>query len=221
MKNNGILIRMIVALAIYFGLAFFGGEIGAKILYPFRLLVTFLHELGHGLGAIITGGSVEGIHIGSDGSGYCKTAGGNRAIVLMGGYLGSAILGNLLFFIGAKAPRLAQSTIVLLAGVMIFVAFYWQESGFTFWFLVGFAVALILVANFTNWDREVLMFLGLATIVYIIQDFNVGPTSDLNKYAELLKVIPANVWMYIWLIIAILLTVFNLRLIFNKSGQSA
>ena len=219
MKNNGILIRLLIGLALYLGLFYFGGEIGQKILYPFRLLVTFLHELGHGLGAIITGGSIEGIHIGKDGSGFCKTAGGSRAVVLMGGYLGSAILGNILFFIGAKAPRIAQSTLVLLAGVMIFVAFFYKESGFTFFFLVGFAVALILIANLTNWDREVLMFIGLATIIYIIQDFNVGPSSDLEKYAELFKVIPKNVWMYIWLIIAILLSLFNLKLVLKSPKE--
>ena len=43
------------------------------------------------------------------------------------------------------------------------------------------------------------MFLGLASIIYIVQDFNVGPSSDLKAYAELFIFIPAVAWMYIWL----------------------
>jgi len=49
-----------------------GGKI---ILYPFKLLVTMLHEFGHAMGAIVTGGDVESIKINADGSGWCKTAG--------------------------------------------------------------------------------------------------------------------------------------------------
>jgi hypothetical protein len=58
-----VLARMLLYLLIYFGLRVFGGEIGYKILYPINLLVTYLHEFGHALGAIITGGSVVEINI--------------------------------------------------------------------------------------------------------------------------------------------------------------
>jgi len=61
------------------------------------------------------------------------------------------------------------------------------------------------------------MFLGLVSILYIIQDFNVGPTSDLNAYADLFVFIPSLVWMYIWLIIVIALFVWNIRLIVKKN----
>ena len=67
MKNQT-LIRILVILAVYLGLRYFGGAIGAKILYPFTLLVTYLHEFGHALGAILTGGKVNALQINSDGS---------------------------------------------------------------------------------------------------------------------------------------------------------
>ena len=63
------------------------------------------------------------------------------------------------------------------------------------------------------------MFLGLATLLYIIQDFNVGPRSDLEKYAELLVFIPVNVWMYIWLGIVIVLTSLNIYAIIKISRR--
>ena len=217
MKNN-LFLRILLMFAIYLGLTYYGGDIGRKILYPIRMLVTFLHEFGHAFGAIITGGDVTNLEIRPDGSGVCWTAGGNRAVILMGGYIGSALFGNLLFFLGTRSNNtVAKTTLFVLAGLMLFVGFGWFGSVFTTIMLAVFALALFLIARNTNFDSDVLMFFGLASIIYIIQDFNVGPSSDLAKYAEYFVVIPANMWMYIWLGIAVLLTLYNLRLIFRKA----
>ena len=74
-----------------------------------------------------------------------------------------------------------------------------------------------MLAHFTDLDQVIVMFLGLASIIYIIQDFNVGPTSDLAAYADLFVLIPSQVWMYIWLIIVVALFIWNIRMIFRKS----
>jgi len=207
-------------LAIYFGLTYFGGDIGRKIMYPVRLFVTFLHEFGHALGAVITGGWVEEVQINQDGSGWTRTANGNRPVTIMGGYLGSAIFGNLLFYIGARAKRLIKPVLILLVIAMLITAFYWFNSLFTTGVLIAFSVFLLFIALKTNLGREMLMFLGLASVLYIIQDFNVGPKSDLKAYEEVMIFIPANVWMYIWLGVAILLFIFNLRLLFSGNYES-
>jgi len=206
-------------LGIYLGLTYYGGTYGKMILYPIRMLVTFLHEFGHAFGAIITGGSVANLEIRPDGSGVCWTAGGSRAVILMGGYIGSAIFGNLLFYIGSRANNtVAKTTIYILAGVMVFVGLVWFTSLFTTGMLLLFALALFLIANKTNFDSDILLFFGLASILYIIQDFNVGPTSDLAQYAKIFVVVPAFVWMYLWLGIALLLFFYNIRLIFRDRG---
>lgn len=200
-------------LAIYFGLQYFGGDIGRKIMYPIRILVTFLHELGHAVGALITGGMVDRIQINSNGSGFTSTAGGSRSIILMGGYLGSALFGNILFFIGARSKALVKPTLILLCISMIVTALYWFNSMFTTGVLGLFVVALYFIMTQTQLSRDVLMFFGLASILYIIQDFNVGPSSDLEKYAEIMVILPPNVWMYIWLIVAVFLFLINLRIL--------
>jgi len=217
MKNNTIY-RILITLLIYLGIKYLGGEYGRLLLYPITLLVTFLHEFGHALGALLTGGGVENLQISPDGSGFTTTRGGNRAIILMGGYLGSAILGNLLFYIGVKRNKLAKWTIMALAIIMLVVGVIWINSLFTTGFLFIFAFALIFISRKTDWDAEILMFFGLASIIYIIQDFNVGPSSDLKKYAEIFVIIPANAWMYIWLGIALFLSFMNLRMIFREKG---
>lgn len=211
--------RVLLILGIYLGLRYFGGAIGAKILYPITLLVTFLHEFGHALGAVLTGGSVEQVQINPDGSGYTVSRGGIRSITIMGGYIGSAILGNLLFYIGTKSQRLIKPMLYLLASAMFFTAFYWFNSLFTIIVLIVFAVVLGFIGLKTRFGREVLMFIGLASIIYIIQDFNVGPSSDLAAYAETMVILPATVWMYIWLAIVVLLFIFNVRAIFRSNGS--
>lgn len=218
--KGSILVRMLVILAIYFGLSYFGGDIGRKIMYPIRLFVTFLHEFGHAIGAVLTGGWVEEVQINQDGSGWTRTANGNRPVTIMGGYLGSAIFGNLLFYVGAKWEKLVKPLIILVTLSMLITAFYWYNSLFTTSVLLGFSAFLLVIAFKTNVGREILMFLGLASVLYIIQDFNVGPRSDLKAYEEVMVFIPAQIWMYIWLGLAILLFIFNLRLLFFSESDS-
>lgn len=209
MKNSPI-VGMLIVLSIYLGLQFYGGDVGAMILYPVTLLVTFLHEFGHAVGAIITGGRVDFLQVNPDGSGVTGTIGGWRSVILMGGYIGSAIFGNLLFYVGVKKPRLANYTLYALALFMGIAGFFWFETLFTTGFLLAFAFALVLIVRYTTWSRWVLMFLGMASIIYIVQDFNVGPSSDLNEYAKHFVVVPKVVWMYLWLGIVLLLSFFNL-----------
>lgn len=200
---------------------FYGGDIGRRILYPITLLVTFLHEFGHGIGAVITGGWVEEIQINRDGSGWTRSAGGSRTVTIMGGYLGSAIFGNILFYVGAKLERFVKPMLMLLVISMLVTGFYWYNSMFTTCVLLGFSVVLGFIALKTNFGREVLMFIGLASIIYIIQDFNVGPRSDLQAYAKEMVILPASAWMYIWLSIAVLLFLFNLRMLFKDGGDES
>ena len=57
---------------------------------------------------------------------------------------------------------------------------------------------------------------GLAAVLYIIEDFNVGPQSDLAMYEKVVGIFPSQVWMYLWLGLAGLLFWWNLRAIFKK-----
>jgi hypothetical protein len=211
--------RVFAMLLVYAVLKFMGGSFGALLLYPVTMLVTFLHEFGHALGAILTGGTVEGLQINPDGSGYTVTRGGSPGVVLMGGYLGSAILGNVLFRIGAKHHRLAQGTLLVMAIFMGLAGLVWFESFESTGILWLFALCLAYIALKTRLDQDVLMFLGLAAVLYIIQDFNVGPSSDLAMYEKVVGLFPAQIWMYIWLGLAALLFYWNIREVFRGARR--
>ncbi len=214
--DNSLHVRALVMVLVYVILRFFGGSFGNLVLYPVTLLVTFLHEFGHALGAILSGGSVERMQINADGSGYTVTRGGSQALVLMGGYLGSAILGNVMFYIGAKHRSFTQATLITLACLMALAGIVWFETFSSTGLLFGFAMLLFFIARGTNWDQDVLMFLGLAAVLYIIQDFRVGPKSDLIMYEKTVGVFSSQVWMYLWLGVAASLFYWNLREIFGR-----
>lgn len=215
--NKNLLPRLLAMVLVYVILRFFGGSFGNLILYPVTMLVAFLHELGHATGAILTGGSVEGLQINPDGSGYTITRGGSPGVILMGGYLGSALLGNLLFRIGVRHHTQSQNALLVLAFLMALCGIIWFESFISTGLLFGFAAVLFFVARRTTWDQDTLMFLGLATVLYIIQDFRTGPSSDLIMYEKVVGVFPYQVWMYLWLALAGALFVWNLRELFGKT----
>lgn len=208
--------RVLAILVVYGTLRFLGGSIGATILYPVTLFVTFLHEMGHALGALLTGGSVEGIQINPDGSGHTLTRGGSRGVTLIGGYLGSALFGNALFRIGVRHQALTHYTLLIVAGLMVLTGVVWFQSLTSTALLLIFGLLLGFIALKTTWDQDVLMFLGLAAVLHIIQDFDTGPKSDLMMYEQVVGIFPYQIWMYLWLGLVGLLFLWNLKDIFRR-----
>jgi len=213
--THSVHVRALVMVFIYIVLKFVGGSFGQLVLYPVTLLVTFLHEFGHAMGAIATGGDVLQLRVAPDGSGHTLTRGGSQGVILIGGYLGSAVLGNILFYIGARKRSHARNCVLTLAVLMVLAGVLWFESFTSTGILFGFAALLYFIAVKTDWEQDMLMFLGLAAVLYIIQDFRVGPQSDLARYEAVVGIFPAQIWMYIWLGLAGLLFYANLKEIFR------
>ena len=86
---------------------------------------------------------------------------------------------------------------------MIFVAIFWFQTITTSLILFILASVLYYLSKKTDYDALILQALGIFSILYIIQDFNVGPSSDLKHFSAIL---PTWVWMWIWLAIVIGLT---------------
>ncbi len=183
------------------------------ITYPINLIVTFMHEFWHAFFALITDWEVKWLIVRSNWSGVTTTVWGIRDLVVAGWYLGSAIFGNILLYIWFKKEKLSQNIIYFLSWLMIFVAIFWFQSIITTLILFILAWGLFVLARYTKYNSFILQFLWISSIIYIIEDFNVWPSSDLKAFSGIL---PEIVWMYVWLGIVILMTWYNLRLIFKK-----
>jgi hypothetical protein len=89
---------------------------GYYLMYPFTLLATWVHESGHGLGAIITGGHFDRLMIFWDASGWAELRHGDGwpdAIACLGGLWAPPLLGAILLAFG-RGPRRARLALAAL-----------------------------------------------------------------------------------------------------------
>lgn len=92
------------------------------LLYPFKLLATWLHELSHGLAMIITGAGFDHVIIYRDTSGlaYAYTSIGSfgTAIIAAAGYMGTPLWGAVLLVV-TPTGRAARRALLVLAGLLV------------------------------------------------------------------------------------------------------
>ena len=91
---------------------------GPLIAYPLTLFSTFVHELGHGLAALMTGGAFDRLSIFADASGVAHCRPGNQGwawgLVSAGGLVGPAVLGAIGFVLSRRA-KVARGFLITLA----------------------------------------------------------------------------------------------------------
>jgi hypothetical protein len=127
---------------------------GVRVLArPLVLIATLVHELGHGLAAMLLGGSFERLQLWADGSGVAVHRGhysvGARALVSAAGPLGPPLAAVLLFWCGGNAGW-ASATLVALAGLALVVALVFVRNLFGFVFVLAVGATLALVAAFAS-----------------------------------------------------------------------
>jgi Peptidase M50B-like len=117
---------------------------GYYLMYPFTLLATWVHESGHGLGAIATGGHFDRLMIFWDASGWAEVRHGDGwpdAISCLGGLWAPPLLGAFLLAF-ARGPRRARLALVgLCIGLLVTLALVVRSPAGVF--AVLFAVALL------------------------------------------------------------------------------
>ncbi len=188
----------------------------AFILYPFRLFVTFVHESGHGLAALITGGEFNRFIVSPDGSGMALTSGGARALILPAGYLGAALFGALLFYVANTLPFPRTISVVLAVGLAAITLLFTPLAS-TAW-LIGLGSALALGALGRLAQRSVnllvLNILAILTGLNAVLDlvglvtFPGAAMGDIVNDAaafsrEVMPLIPGVVWAILWALVAV------------------
>ena len=108
---------------------------GNYILYPFTILATWFHEMGHGLMALLLGGQFQQLEIFSNGSGvafhsvplYLGFIG--RALVAAAGPMGPPIAGAGLI-LASRSFRAAHLSLTILGGFLLISTLIWVRSPF-------------------------------------------------------------------------------------------
>lgn len=186
------------------------------LMYPLRLFVTFVHESGHGMAALITGGQFDRFVVYPNGAGVATTSGGARALILPAGYLGAALFGAALLYLVNTVPfpkTLALIVAILLAAITLLFTDLLSTA-----FLVGVGFAVVLVALWRFADRGVVMLvlnvLAMVTGLNAVLDIfslvnNPGVTlgvvsNDAAAFSrEIAPLVPPIVWALLWCAIAV------------------
>lgn len=206
--------------------AFFLWE--TRLLLPIKIFVVFLHELSHGLAAILTGGSVERLILLDDEGGLAFTRGGNRFLILSAGYLGSALWGTLLMRLAWARPVVRRVAIQGIAGLLALALLLYIRDVRTLAYVTVFILGLWAVARWgdSRFHLATLWLLGSFSSLYAILDIGTdvllqGPfagiplldggntfTNDATLLASV-TFVPAFVWGLLWGGIAVALYLWN------------
>lgn len=209
----------------------------SALLLPIKLFVVLLHEISHGLAAILTGGAVERLVLLRDEGGLAFTRGGSRFVILSAGYLGSALWGALLMRLAWAAPAVRRYAIQGIGLTLALVLLLYVRDFGTLIY-----VALAIVATFAiGWvggsrlQMAILWLVGSFSCLYAVIDIGTdilmaGPLAGIPfldstpgfNDAELLAsitFIPAFIWGLLWCGAAIALYCFNVVTLATRRGR--
>jgi hypothetical protein len=213
--------------------------------YPFRIFVTFIHEGGHAIAALLTGNSVASLSVAMNASGETyATSGGlfSQIFVSSAGYLGAMALGALLLVLIRRA--VAARLVLLGCGIFIFTLTMIYGlikplfsmsglSGIPFTLVAGtvISVGLVLIAKFAS-ARVATFFVSflavqcvlnalfdLKTVFFLSSPFMPLVPTDAANMARITG-ISALFWTVVWIMLALGILWFAMRLYVSGRDKS-
>ncbi|MBE7512360.1 MAG: M50 family metallopeptidase [Anaerolineales bacterium] len=217
--------RVLTIAFIAFVVVFFLWQTRSIILYPFYLLVTYVHEMGHGLAAVFTGGRFVSFHVYPNGAGVAYTDGGNQHLILVAGYVGTALFGAMLLYLANRVRRVTLVSYGMAAFSSSLRSFwrfgrleYDHRNHRLFAIMIGVTagVGFIALARYGNRTANVLILNTFAFIIgfnvindflYLFNNQTIGIDDIPNDAAAMAKLTstPTASWIILWLMISILM----------------
>ena len=141
---------------------------GNYVMYPFMILTTWFHEMGHGLTGLLLGMKFDGLVLLASGSGYAElrypadVSPVAQALVSAGGPLGPALAGAALI-LASQTRRMCRIALDVLAAVIVISCIIWVRSVVGWVVLPGIAALILFVAakGTEEWQRFAVQFFGV------------------------------------------------------------
>jgi Peptidase M50B-like len=223
---------LVLATVAAVALSFLPGQYSAIVLYPIRLFVTLIHESGHAMAAVITGGQVSYLQIMPNGEGvtWARTSDLTAWVYISGGYLGAAAFGATLLAALKKAGW--KSTLRLIGAYVLAVTLLWAHNPADnlFTLLVGLGLSGILFAcsRYLNaeWAGFAVAFLAVQCCLNALTDLRIllylTTATDRDNDAVFMAQrypLPPVVWACIWMLMAAGIMVPALRYYLAPAGS--
>ena len=211
----------ITALALIFALLLWNDTFYAPaITYPVRLFVTFIHEAGHVLAVLLSGGTVHGFTVSPNGSGLATFSGGNKALIYPAGYLGASLFGAALFFATNRKTQWTRGLSVAIGIAIIALTLSFarpddQQNLTAFVVGIGFGIGLIALGVFAPRVITVFLLNTLAILTGLNAVFDLwhvvrnptplqdGRGNDAAQFASATPLLSPVVVALIWAAIAV------------------
>ena len=189
---------------------------GQFLSYPFLLLTTWFHEMGHGIAALAMGWDFERLYLLPDGSGLAESfpdadAGRmEQAIVGAGGPLAPSVAGAGLI-LATRWREAWRPTLLILAGAIVLsVIVYIRSSAgmIALPLLAGGIVGIALRAP-ALWRRFTLQFLGMVAALSMFSDWHylftysavIGGQTMLSDTGQMQAALALPYWLWAILIV--------------------
>jgi hypothetical protein len=152
--------------------------LGSLLLYPFTILATWFHEIGHGVAGMLTGSKFDRLLIFPNGSGVAQMLTPldesrlQVALIAASGPLGPAIAGALLI-VASRGVRSARTALAVLGAVLILSTLIWVRS-LTGWIVLpalGAAILALAYSGSPSQQRLGIQILGVQACISAWRQF--------------------------------------------------
>lgn len=208
---------------------------GNYILYPFTILATWFHEMGHGLTAMLLGGNFHKLIIYQNGSGFAQYSGRlflgaiGQALVAAAGLMGPPIAGAL-FILASRQFRHAHYSLIFLGGMLLASVFLWVRSlfGIIAISLIGITILIIALKSPKWLQGFTIQFLGVQACISTFHQIDylfthrvtIGGQSMLSDTGQIAQQLLLPYWFWGSVIAAtsIFLLVQSLRIAYRQTS---
>jgi hypothetical protein len=229
-RQRALVIALLVSLVLW-NLPF-----GGVLLYPFKLLATWLHEMSHGLVMLTTGAGFDRLEIFEDTSGmaYARFGVNNagQAAIASAGYIGTAAFGAL-FLVCGQTQRGARAVLAALGAMLGLSALLWMANDFGLASAAIGAFAFLAIAAFASEPIAyyAVNFVAAQLCVNAVLDIRVLFRSQLVINGEVAGASDAHnmaqatfgsawLWATVWLLWSLAVFYLALRLVHLRQSRS-
>jgi hypothetical protein len=190
------------------------------LMVPFRYFVTTVHELGHGLAALLSGGAFREYQVYASGAGVATTSSGAAWLVIPAGYVGTALFGAALLYLNNHTGWGKAIAIGLGIGFALLTVLFARSLTAI---LAGMLAAALLIL--LGWKGPRLLVTVLLNMLAILTGLNAlldlwGLLNNLNarvisqlgnvpndaySMAQAVGVLPPAGWALVWMLTALAL----------------
>ncbi|MFC7319954.1 M50 family metallopeptidase [Halobacillus campisalis] len=172
----------------------------------FAMINTMIHETGHSLTALLTGGEVRNISLFPNTSGVTMTGHSSwlsHFLTSLSGYIFSSFVGFLFFYLIVKGHY--KWMVYILLGILIINVLFWVRNIYGVFWLITFGAGFIWLLKTGNQAviQYVLVFIASLVMIEAVTSafeimwlsiFSPGQAGDAANLARAVVFIPAPLW---------------------------